>query len=170
MQNLSIPLFRQFVVLLTFIVEWVQLLMFLLDPVWGWNINFRNVFWKWLARFQASWDAIPSLVGTAHACCTGWCKTHAATLPAAKPDGSGSFSMSPRSPPQRPSAQLENAVTGLSYEVRPGHNTAGALMRVGALSCCACLPAASNELAFFRPMAVVAAQLCSPPLPALLMT
>lgn len=44
----------QFVVLLTFIVEWIQLLMFLLDPLWQWNINFRNVFWKWLARFQAS--------------------------------------------------------------------------------------------------------------------
>ena len=40
--------------LLSFLVEWIQLLMFLLDPVWRWNINFNNTFWRWLSRFQAS--------------------------------------------------------------------------------------------------------------------
>lgn len=47
------PVVWQFAVILFYFIEFIQLLIFILSPRWGWNINFKNVFWKWFRRFQA---------------------------------------------------------------------------------------------------------------------
>lgn len=88
--------------------------MFLLDPLWGWNINFESTFWRWLARFQASLRSRTASLGSwvspervrrtslglSSSALTRCCFAHG--------------------------AQLENAVTEITYEVRVCELTTGA--------------------------------------------
>lgn len=39
-------------VLIGYFIEFIQLLLFIIRPIWDWNLDFDNVFWRWFQRFQ----------------------------------------------------------------------------------------------------------------------
>lgn len=61
MPNFAIFLHRcrlQFWVILFYLVNYIQLLLFVMAPTWGWNLNYNNTFWRWFQRFQARWKCL----------------------------------------------------------------------------------------------------------------
>lgn len=43
----------QVAVVVYYLVQFIQLLLFIMAPTWEWNLNYKNTFWRWFQRFQA---------------------------------------------------------------------------------------------------------------------